>query len=286
MGGSSKKTETTNQTRDPWAPAQSGLKDILAKAQTLGGNMDIWTPTYSNATTGAVNALGQLGQQPSFGAETIRNAVGGATTGAGIGQNQLQQTASGNYLNSNPYLDAALGYAGQNTADMVNSQFSGAGRYGSGAHTGALTRELGGLYSNAMMSNYNTERQNQLGAAGTLNQSGLAAAQMAPTVDAAQAQQIGYGLQAGQMQDQMAQAQRMAPINGLNWQTGVTAPIAGLGGTSNGTTTSSTTPSMGQQIMGGVGMGLGLLTTPMTGGASLMGTAAAPTMLGKMGGYF
>ena len=52
MGGS-KQTQTTN--RQPWEPAQAGLKGVLEKANTLGNNMSIWTPQYSQDTQAGIN---------------------------------------------------------------------------------------------------------------------------------------------------------------------------------------------------------------------------------------
>jgi hypothetical protein len=192
-------------------------------------------------------------------------------------------TAQGNYLQGNPYLDAVLGKSMQDSANAVNSQFSAAGRYGSGAHAGSLARELGGIETNARMGNYTTERQNQQQAQGLLGQYGLAGAQMAPQVDAAKAAQIGYGLQAGALQDAQAQAVKNAQsgLTGNQYQASLAVPIAGLGGTQTGTTTQSSQPSMGAMIGGGLMSGLGLMMSPQS---SFMGTAGNPSLLGKLWG--
>lgn len=276
MGGSSK-TETQNQTRDPWAPAQPGLKDILSKAQTYGADQSIWNPTFSSNTTSGIAGLGQLGQQSSFGAGTIRSQVGADQMAGGVGRDELSKTASGGYLNGNPYLDSVLSKSSQDTADQVNAQFSGAGRYGSGAHTGVLAREIGGLNQQARLGEYDKERGYQVNAAGSLNGQGLQSAALSPTADSADAQQQMLQIQAGQMQDQMAQAQRQAPIAGLNWQTGVTAPIAGLGGTANGTTTTSQSPNIASMVLGG-GM--------MAAGALSGNPGMAAGGLGQLGGVY
>lgn len=280
MGGS-KKTETTQQERAPWAPAQAGLQDVLDRSRTLAGDTSVWTPTYSSGTTDGVRRLGEFGAGPSFGANTMRGVIGNATAGMGAGTGQMEATARGDYLNSNRYLDPVLSKIMQETGDRVNAQFSAAGRFGSGAHTGVLTQELGGLDAKARLDNYMQERQNQINAAGNLSSLGMQGASMAPQVDAAAAAQIGYGLQAGQMQDAMDEAKRKAGVNAVNWQAGITTPIAGLGGTSSGTTTSTNTPSMGQQIMGGAMMGASILGAPFTGGASLAGLGAGASMFGS-----
>jgi hypothetical protein len=272
MGGS---TKTQSTSAAPWQPAQAGLQSVLDRAQSIGGDSSIWTPTYSANTTGGVAALGNLGSQPSFGAGAIKNAVGQTQAGMGAGVDALTNSANGSMLNANQYLDPVINKALQDTADKVNSQFSAAGRYGSGAHTGALTRELGGLDMNARLSNYQTERGNQMAAANSLGSLGMQGAQLAPGADQAAAQMTGYQLQAGQLQDAMDQARRMAPATAAQWQAGLTTPIAGLGGTQTGTTTQN--PSTAGMIAGGGMMGLGLLTgNPMlvAGGASGIGGGA------------
>lgn len=80
----------------------------------------------------------------------------------------LQQTAQGQFLNANPYLDAAMQKAANFVTDNVNSNFSMAGRWGSGAHQDVLQQGLGDIANQMLMSNYQSERQNQLGAAGQI----------------------------------------------------------------------------------------------------------------------
>lgn len=274
MGGSSK-TETTNQTRNPWEPAQPGLNDILSKAQQYGNDASMWTPTYSANTTGGVTALGQLGQSASFGGDTTRAVVGQTTQGGQVGQNQLQKTANGDYLNANSYLDPVIQRSLEDTANMVNSQFSGMGRYGSAAQTDALTRQLGGIEMNARLQNYGAERGYQNQAANTLQSASLQGAQIAPNADAADAQRVAQQMAAGQYQDQMDAAIRQAPIQATNWQAGITDPIAALGGTMNGTTTTSQSPNIASMLLGGA---------MMAGGAMTGSPGMAMSGLGQLGG--
>ena len=93
-------------------------------------------------------------------------------------QQQLQQTIRGQYLGANPYLEAALqpafGAAQRQYEAATNqalSNFSRAGRYGSGAMQGALTN-VGGEFARALTgaagqlgyANYADERARQMAA--------------------------------------------------------------------------------------------------------------------------
>jgi len=83
-----------------------------------------------------------------------------------------RNTASGKFINSNPYLDAMYGRASEAVEDRfddrvvsTSSTFNKGGRYGSGAHYDAegdnkeiLAKELGGLATDIYGKNYETER--------------------------------------------------------------------------------------------------------------------------------
>jgi hypothetical protein len=77
----------------------------------------------------------------------------------------LSQASGGN-----PYFQQALDDQLQRQADQINSQFSGSGRYGSGAHTGVLADRLGEARTRALASQYNQDIAHQLAAAGGLGQ--------------------------------------------------------------------------------------------------------------------
>lgn len=86
------------------------------------------------------------------------NPFAGAQTTAGI--DTLQATARGDMIGQNPWTQRL---AGQVT-DGVNANFTKAGRFGSNAHTEGLASGLSDLYGSI----YQSERQNQLGAANSL----------------------------------------------------------------------------------------------------------------------
>ncbi|NBV06665.1 MAG: hypothetical protein EBS06_05455 [Proteobacteria bacterium] len=94
-------------------------------------------------------------------------------------QAQNLATINGDYLNSNPYLQQAIDNASvgvtrnylNTVAPGIQSQFSGSGRYGSGALNAVqdnsrydLASNLSQLAGNLSYTNYNQERQNQLAA--------------------------------------------------------------------------------------------------------------------------
>lgn len=88
------------------------------------------------------------------------------------GANYYGKVAAGDYLsNESPDLARVLGTMNQETADGVNGQFSGAGRYGSDYHATALARQIGDNEAKYRLGNYQTERGYQNDAA--LRQAGL-----------------------------------------------------------------------------------------------------------------
>lgn len=260
MGASQTTQQSTD--RNPWAPAQGNLLNVLNRSNQLAGNSSVWTPTQSNWTQQGLGQLGALGNQSSFGGDTIRNTVGQTNQGMTTGLNQLQANASGQNLdpNSNPYYRQATHNAMQDASDMVQSQFSGAGRLGSAADTKVLTDRLGNIANQAAMNQYNTNLGYQNQAANTLGQLGMQGTQLSQNVGGLDAQQAGYGLQAGAQQDAFNQAQRMAGVNATNWLAGISNPIAQQGGTTQGTTSTTSNPSMASMIGGGLMTGMGLLS--------------------------
>lgn len=262
MSGS-KQTTTSQTTSAPWGPAQGALQNIIGQAETLGGNTSLFTPQYSNTTMQGVQGLEQAGQGPGAAAQYLPGVVQGAGQGFGAGLDQLQSTASGANLQGNPFLSQMLDRAGADTANLVNQQFSAAGRYGSGAHSGTLAKEIGNTRTAALMDNYNRERANQMSAGNTLFSGGFQGAGLAGQLDQANLYDEGLLLQAGQMRDQMAQSQQQAPLSALEWQRNQIAPIGTMGGTQSGNSTTRTPANVPGMILGGLTTGLGLF-----GGAS------------------
>jgi hypothetical protein len=304
MGGS-KQTQTTEATRDPWAPAQPLLQDIIKQAQQYGNDPSRFTPTFSDATRQSMQGLQDMGSQPLAQADTFRRLADGTMAGYDAGQSTLMQTASGGMMGgNNPHLDRVLATARGNAADSVNAQFSGLGRHGSGSHAGVLADKLGNIETTARLQDYDQERTRQLNAAGLLHNAGLNSGQYAAGVDGAETARLGLLGQAGSMQDQMDAAVRGAPMQATQWMAGLGIPIAGLGGSQNSTSTTHTPANIPGMIGSAAMTGLGVMTGNPSAIANLGSNVGAmfrgPSPVGQnlgspffsndqmksMGGYF
>lgn len=154
---------------DPWSGVQPYLKSGYQSASNLYNQ---GAPAYypkqtvapmSNYTRGSLDATAQ------------RAAAGSPLTRSA--QEQLTRTMRGDYLNSNPYLQGAINASVRPITEAfsgevmpgIDSNFSAAGRYGSGAQMGAyndaqtaLARQIGDVSSQMAYQNYADERQNQI----------------------------------------------------------------------------------------------------------------------------
>ena len=173
MGGSSGGTTTNTVTKsDPWAGQQSYLTTGFEQALN---NYNSNAPQYYQGSTVAPQSdTTKLAQ----GLQTQRALSGSPITSAA--DNLATNTLNGNYLNSNPYLDANFNAGAQaiktnymNAIGDTASNLSGEGRYGSGAQLYAnnnanntLATDLGNLYTNTYYNNYNNERANQMSTMG------------------------------------------------------------------------------------------------------------------------
>lgn len=271
MSGS-KQTTTTDAKKDPWAPATPVLSDVLGKAKTYGNDPSMFAPSVSGATSQGIQKMQDMGTTPMFQTPYWQTIAQQDQAAGRTGNDTLTATANGSMLASNPYLDSVLKTSNQKIADQVNSAFSGAGRYGSNAHMYGLANAVAQNDQAARMNEYNTERGNQLNAAGILAGQGQQAGAAAGNVDAATAQQNQYLLNSGALQDQIAQATKQAPLSATQWESGLGVPIAGLGGTQNSTSTTSTPANIGGMIGGGLMAGLGAMTgNPMMVASGLGG---------------
>lgn len=264
MGSGNKPaTTTTVQTRTPWSQTAGQLSSMTDRVGQLAGETDRWTPAVSDATARGIGQLEDLGQQgQSGGNQYLSNLLPGAAQGFNQGLGQLSNVASGAYINSNPYLEAALKPALADVTNRVNGQFTAAGRYGSGSHASELARRLGETEAQAYLSNYQTERGAQDNAAKALMGGGYQGAGFTGQFDQSSATPAMFSLQAGQLKDTIENQTKQAPINATNWQNSIITPLSNTYGT--GTTTSQTVQPYNPvtQALGVAGMGLGLLGSP------------------------
>jgi hypothetical protein len=135
---------------------------------------------YADLTPTQNVGIGLIQQRALGGNPTFQNA-----------EKNLNQVISGQ---ENPYLDSAYNQAASKVSDSVNSNFSSAGRYGSGAHTDVLSENLGDLATNIYGGAYDADQGRRLQAIG-----------QAPAFANQQYQDASQLLNAGQIQQDQAQ---------------------------------------------------------------------------------
>lgn len=162
-GGKSKQTQT--QTMEPWSAQQPYLQELMRGAQRefrTGGPEVYQGQRVGDFNPITLDAVSQMQNRATQGSDLNR-----------AGSDLALQTVRGDFLNSNPHLDTmydnAAGAVTRNYRDAIaptlDSTFSRAGRFGSGAHQtahgqaqeqlmGGLNRLSGDIYGN----NYAMER--------------------------------------------------------------------------------------------------------------------------------
>ena len=172
--------QPTTSNSEPWSAAQPALQTALGSAQSLYAN-DVGYKPYTGQTQAALSSQTQQGldqtQQIAQGQGGLLGQAGynyatDLINSGGMSADQrsalapLQATANGDYLNqTNPYLQQMLDANAEKVRNQVNSSMSGAGRYGSGAHTTQLSKGITDATAPLLYQNYDAERQRQLSAA-------------------------------------------------------------------------------------------------------------------------
>lgn len=152
FGGGKKKTAKTTSTALPYAPQIPYINRSFSYGQQAYNN------SAPDADTNA--AYNRLIQRGTNGSPLVDQA-----------KDYTSRVLSGQYLNGNPYLDNVTNSVATSARGAVNSNYAAAGRYGSGAHDGAVARQVGDVVGQIRFNDYN----NQLG---RIDQ----AAQFAPTL--------------------------------------------------------------------------------------------------------
>lgn len=216
-----------------FTPAQIQAFDL---AQQFATGQTPFLPTAQNvllqaAQGGAVPQSALQALSGATGAQLLPQASLQALTQAGlspsavdpIAAQALQSTAGGNFLFGGSGFDEAVQAAVRAAAPAITSTF---GRAGAGAATGGLARAaIGQAAIDAFARQFAQERANQLGAAGTLANLGLAGRQqqlgaLSQLADVNQAQTVAQLQAAGllgnlglaQTQQQMAAAQLLPQL--------------------------------------------------------------------------
>ncbi|WP_019222651.1 tail fiber domain-containing protein [Bartonella rattaustraliani] len=157
--------QTTTQTNAPPAWAAETLKKANAQALNLynkgiGGNVyqGERVAGLGNMTKNALTGLEKAAEQ--YNNPALTQWFNAPTQSAA----NLASMAQGNWIGNNSKFNAALQNALRKTSDAINQSMSGAGRYGSGAHTGVLADELGTLATSAAAQQYNQDINNMMNA--------------------------------------------------------------------------------------------------------------------------
>lgn len=272
-------SETTTKT-EPWGAVKEYLKGGYRDAQSIYNQ---GAPGYypgqtvapmSGFTKGSLDSMAQRGADGS----PLINAA----------QGQLTNTLNGSYLEQgNPHLQNAIGAATRPVMQAYNDQimpgldsnFSSAGRYGSGAHAmasadagGQMMDQVGDISSQMTYQNYGDERQRQI--QGML---------FAPELAAQDYKDIGMLGQAGAGYDRHNQNVINADVQKYNYdQNSDWNFLSDYMGMLNGAPGGSTTVTQPQQ---GANPFTGALGGAMTGAS--IGSAMAPigaTGLAALGG--
>lgn len=206
--------ETVRSTSAPWEAQQPYLQDIFQQSQGLlntggpqyyQGNL---TPKLSGQTKNALNMYQD-------------QAMGGSQQIGALDQ-QMTGTLRGDYLNSNPYLDAMMNSASRGitqnyqsaVAPGIGANFDSQGRYGSGLYQDMmgrsqdeLARGLGETAQGIYGQNYANERQNQ-----------MRAAQLAPQTAPMNYYDASQLLNVGNVYDQRRQQKANNAYNKFNFE--------------------------------------------------------------------
>lgn len=173
---------TTTQKNEPWEAAQPALKRTIAEGERLYDS-DIGFKPWEGSTLAGLDprttaaldetsniALGEGGLLGKTNYRFANNLVAnnGITGDQRWALGGLLDTASGKYLDRpNPYLQKMLDANSDNVANRVSAGASSMGRYGSGAHTNVLAKELTNATLPILSQNYENERQRMIDASAT-----------------------------------------------------------------------------------------------------------------------
>lgn len=275
MGGSDTKTTQTQQSSEtnPWEPAQPLLQNILS---SLGGINTGVTSGQSSALDALTKAAGSI---PNLSPELTSTVTGALNTSTQPQQGMLTDflnqykaniggTASGAELNpySTPGFSDAINTMTGDITKAVKGVYAGSGRdpSGAGSFAGSLGRGLTEGIAPVIQSQYNQNKQNQLGAAANLYGAGNTTASGLTNQQLQELSAKFQGLQgAGALPGLLtapataqlgaANAQYAQPLTNIGQLSALVNPIAALGGQSSGTGTSTqeSSKSLLSNIIGG-----------------------------------
>jgi len=251
MGKSS--TQKTENAPPAWSKPlfeKSATEAMKTYDSGMGGNV------YQGQT------VADLGKTTQSGISGINTTVSGLPNQSAA-SNYLTDYASGKYLQEgNPYYKERLNNEINDSNSLIQSQFSGSGRFGSGANTGVLAKNTNNMLLSGLENDYNRQQANQFNAVNQIDNSN---SQLYQNQLAGNQAMIG----AGQLQDKNAQDKLTADFQ--KWTANDMQPwtrlgllqSAAAGSAGNYGTSSQTTPGNPMQGIGALGS---LLTKGATGG--------------------
>ena len=174
MGGKSSTDQTQTAQASPYAPAAAPMNDILGKIGAQAGSAGL-----NETQTGALNQLKTNYSAVNPYAAKIGDVATGLLNGGGATANDsamrgdlatyrglLQPYASGSMIGGNTALKSQLDTMANDISGRINGQFAAAGRDFSGANQGAVARGISEGIAPVLASQYNTDTERALGAAG------------------------------------------------------------------------------------------------------------------------
>lgn len=285
--GTSTSTQNSSSSLSAYDPARGTLDGILGKI----GNQAA-TAGLNDNQTNAINTLVKNGQNgnpyaPAIGAGAtgLLNGGGATDNNAAIKSNLndykglLADTASGANIGGNTALKAQLDQITTDATNQVNGAWAASGRDGSPGNFQALGRGIASGVAPVIAAQYNTDVQNQLGAAkslydagnstyGILNQrNDQANNNIAAGTGVASAAWDASNSGANAVLD--AEAKRFGiPTAQLVTLLGAVSPVAAQFGTQTGSSTGTQTASPLQQMAQMANIGSTLFGNGSTGGAA------------------
>lgn len=283
-------TQTTVQKTEPWAQqipyligdAKKGIAGLFPEANRLyqaPGPLYYPGQTVADMSPERAAALAAQAARAQSGSPLMA-----------MSKEELAKTLAGDYLNANPYLQSAIDSASRGVvrnyqdavAPGIDSSFSLAGRYGSGAHMAAhdaaeknLAAQLGDVAGNLGYQGYATERANMLNALNAVP--GYAQSDYADIAQLADVGRQREALAQALINDQVTRwnFEQQQPADKL-------AQYAQLIQGNFGGTQSTTAPySSGAGVLGGMQSGADLF-----GSIGSAFSTAFPETLGTFGGPF
>lgn len=259
-------TQTTVQKTEPWSgqipyllgDEKKGIAGLFPEANRLYQSAG---PLYYQGQTVAGFAPER---EQALQAQAARARSGSPLTA--LGAAELGRTLGGEYLNANPYLPAVIDAASRGVsrnyqdavAPGIDSSFSLAGRYGSGAHLSAhdaaqrnLAAQLGDIAGNLAYQGYGAERANMLNALNAVP--GYAQADYADIAQLDAAGRAREAMAQALLNDQVARwnFEQQMPADKLRQYAGL------IQGNYGGTQTTTAPYSSGAGILGGATAGAG-----------------------------